>query len=242
MTPEQIIDRYQAAYGRLRTDTVAQAAALWSRFGGPREADLVRFVPAVVPIVAGAQVATARLVTGYVALMTRIAVGGAIPAPPAPLAALRGVLAAELYTRPVIAVRTALSHGKPFVEAMDLGRQRAEQLAGTDVLLAQRAATLHAVKADRRIVGYRRVITAGSCTLCAVASSEIYGPDEPMAIHVSCDCGVAPIYRTSDPAHARNETLRSTALGEAPAGGVAVHYHGELGPVLTEADHHFSAA
>lgn len=266
MTLEQALARYQVSYGRLRESTVARARALWRRFGGPGEGNVEVFLAAVLPLIEGAQIAAARLVAGSFALMGRIETGTATAAAVDPatvtVAALRGVSAAEVYTRPVVTMRKALSDGLDFGEAMRLAGERVDQLASTDVALAQREATLQAVGADERIFGYRRVLRGSSCALCATASTQRYKRNQLAPIHSRCDCGVAPIFASADPGQVINRPLvnrlkaaakqtgagdyaknRHITIGE--DGNVAlpeikVHNHGELGPVLTEASHAFT--
>jgi hypothetical protein len=266
VTFEDAIARYQALYGRLRADTTARALAMWQATGGPGDGNVEAFLAVVIPMIVGAQVAAARLVAGYLAVMTRLATGTARPAPiPAAavtVEALRGVAASEVYTRPVITMRAALAEGKSYEEAFDLATDRVGQLADTDVALAQREATLRVVGADERIVGYRRVLTGRSCAFCATASTQRYHRRQLMPLHTHCDCGVAPIFGTADPGNVINRPFLRDLKTAAKEDGrrdywaarhvtvdedgtvnlpkIAVHNHGELGPVLTRAGDHFA--
>lgn len=266
MTLEQALARYQLAYGRLQQSTVVRARALWQRFGGPGDGNVEAFLAAVLPLIEGAQIAAARLVAGSFALMTRIEMGGAVAAAVDPatvvVAALRGVPAAEVYTRPVVTMRKALADGFDFGEAMRLAEDRVDRLASTDVVMAQRQATLEVVGADERIVGYRRVLRGSSCALCATASTQRYRRKQLMPIHSRCDCGVAPIFASADPGqiinrpllnqlkaaskqtgggdYAKNRHIRVDEEGNVTLPEIKTHNHGELGPVLTEADHAFA--
>jgi hypothetical protein len=149
------------------------------------------------------------------------------------------------------------------LEALEMGSQRADQLASTDVALAQRQATLEVVGADDRIVGYRRVLTGRSCAFCATASTQRYHKRQLMPLHSRCDCGVAPIFGTADPGQVINRKLLTDLRKAAKETGTArkdywrnrhvtieedgtvrlpevkVHQHGELGPVLYDAKHDF---
>lgn len=265
MTAEELVARYQTAYGHLRAATVARVTALWLARGGPGDGNVDAFTVAAVPLVLGAQAATARLVAGYIAMLTRLVEEeAATPAAVSDVAVdvIRGVAAAEVYARPVITMRAALAEGKQFAEALELGRQRAEQIADTDIALAQREATVQAIGADERIVGYRRVLTGRSCSFCATASTQRYRKAQLMPIHGRCDCGVAPIFGTSDPGQVINKPLRRDLKAAAKATDdptyyknrhitvdedgnvklpdIKVHRHGELGPVLSDASHAFA--
>ncbi len=268
MTEAQVVARYQAAYLNLRTSAVGAVAGLWDRLGGLSDEDAARFLAAVLPVVAGAQSATGGLVAAYIATLTGLVTEEAtrpVPIRPADLSteALRGVPASEVYLRAVVSARTAISRGRSPQEAFRAGRERAADLAETDVILAQREATVWATSADERIVGYRRVLTGRSCAFCATASTQRYRTEDLMPIHDRCDCGVAPIYGTRDPGQVINKGLLRDLKTAAKDGGksgdywkarhvtveedgsitlpkVAVHEHGELGPVLTDAADHFT--
>lgn len=266
MTPEEAIARYQATYGRLRADVVQRLLALWALHGGLTDANAERFTAAAVPVITGGQVAVARLVAGYFAVLARLVATSAPAAAIDPAlvstAALRGVPAAEVYRRPVVTARSAVAEGKPFAEAMRVGRDRLERIADTDVALAQRQATLEVIRTDDRIVGYRRVLTGSSCALCATASTQRYRKADLMPIHGRCDCGVAPIFGTADPGQVINRRLVKDLRAAAKRTGasdfatnrhitvaddgtvvfprVATHTHGELGPTLTRAADDFT--
>lgn len=266
MTGEQVVARYQAAYGRLRADTVARVLAAWGAYGGLSDADADRFVSVAIPIIEGAQAATGALVAGYMGTLSRVVTGEsdveAVPAAELTVEALRGVSAAEVYRRPIVAARTAISDGKNFVDAVAAGRERLEQIADTDVAMAQRQATLQVVSSSDRITGYRRVLTGRSCAFCATASTQRYKRAQLAPLHSRCDCGVAPIIGDADPGQVINRRLLKDIKSAAKQGGKAdywksrhftvaedgsiefppikVHEHGELGPVLGAADHHFA--
>lgn len=268
MTPDQIVLTYQQQYERLRLTVAAQLAALWVGLGGVTDRDANRFVTAAAPAVRGAQLAVARLVAGYFAAVTCEVLGSArtasIPPSSVTTTELRGVDFADVYQRPVVTARTALSQHRPYDVAMDLAAQRLSQIVTADVVMAQRAATVAAVDNDERIVGYSRVLTGNSCALCATASSQRYHRGDLMPIHAHCDCSVAPIYGNADPGHIINQKLiddlkaaarqtgdsdywRNRRVHVAADGTVAltrpaVQIHGELGPVLTDPDHDFTGA
>jgi hypothetical protein len=267
VAPQDLIVRYQAVYGQLRTGTAARVGEAWARLGGPSDTNIEAFLAVVLPLVQGAEVATVRLVAGYMAAMARDITGTGTEAAIAIGAvtgeALRGVAPADVYTRPIITMRAALAAGKEYPDAFRIAQQRASTTAETDVLLAQRAATDEVIRQEPRIVGYRRVLTGRSCAFCATASTQRYHSDNLMPIHDRCDCGIAPIFGTRDPGNVINRGLLGDLKAAARDGGgnrdywdqrhvtveedgtvnlpkVAVHEHGELGPVLTDAADHFT--
>lgn len=208
MTTETVV-RYRTAYNDIRRMAGEQAAALWLSTGGLSQAEIDRYVARMVPVVRGAQVATSRLVAGYLSRMSLEDTGTRFPysIDPDEIADLRGVPAATVYARPGVDARTAVKEGKPLQEAMGLGQLRARMLAESDVALAQRASATRAMSADPRIVGYRRVLTGESCAFCATASVQRYRTDQLLPLHAHCDCSVAPIIGTEDPGQTINSQL-----------------------------------
>lgn len=266
MNPQEVIARYLTAYNRLRTRTGAQILAAWRRAGGIDDAAARAWLATAVPITAGAQAATASLVAGYISLLGRAITGTATATAADPDAvtteALRGVPAAAVYMRPVITARRLVGEGRPLGDALRIAGDRARSTAETDVLLAQRATTVDIAEREPRIVGYRRVLTGGSCALCATASTQRYHSEDLMPIHNNCDCGVAPIWGDRDPGNVINRELVADLKAAARTTGdpdywrarhvtvdedgtvrlpePKVRQHGELGPVLTDSAHDFA--
>lgn len=232
--------RYQTIYNVIRAAAGVQAAQLWFRLGGLTDDQQAFYAKAAAAKTQGASVAVARLVAGYFTIMARSANSTgrepAIDLKTVTGAALRGVDPLEVYARPAVTARTAIANGKTFDEAMRLGAQRATALAETDIALAQRAATVETLQRIPRAVGYRRVITGASCQLCQTAANARYKSAQLMPIHAHCDCSVAPIIGTSDP----GRTINVKRLEKMTGDPIAVHLHGELGPVLTPVGDHFT--
>jgi hypothetical protein len=255
-----IVRRAQIEQARIRAATVAEAVRIWSAVGGVTETDRERFVSAVLPVVRAGQQMTADV---SAAMIVQLGGSAAVGAPSVDRLVLRGVDPVEVYSRPVVKARTGLSQGKPWVAAMGSARHLLETLVSTDTQIAKREAAREIMTADDRIVGYRRALTGDSCALCAVASTQRYRTEDLMPIHDHCDCEVVPIIGDRDPGHVINRDL----LGDLKAEGgpqywndrglrvdetgrvyrtddepliVAEHTHGELGPVIADAEHAFA--
>lgn len=252
---------YVVRYNRLRLTTGALVGRLWDRYGGVDDIAAAEFATRAADVAGAAQRQAAVGVAGMVSAIVAVTEGATYRPDVPDLGALRGVDQVELYRRGVITARAGVAAGKPVGEALTLGRRRSMIAAETDVALAQRAAMSAATDGDR-VVGYRRVLTGKSCAYCATASTQRYHSGQLAPLHSHCDCGVAPILGSSDPGHVVNKQL----LGDLKAAGrstgdadywtsrhftvdedgtvrlpaVAVHEHGELGPVLTAADHDFT--
>lgn len=243
---------YLAAYNRLRGAAGVAVGRLWDRVASVEDADTFAELAAAASV--AAQTRAAALVDGYLAAMLGLLAGEGTPVGLEDVtgAAVRaGAEPFDVYQRPTITVRAALAAGKQWEDAMAAGRARAVGTAEMDVALTQRAATLQVVESDDRVVGYRRVLTGGSCALCATASTQRYRNGDLMPIHNHCDCGVAPIIGSRDPGnvinrpllddlkatggdYAKDRRLTVDEDGTVRLPDVAVREHGELGPVLTE--------
>lgn len=256
----EVIRRYLAQYANLRGAAARRVGLLWDQFGGLDQKALEQFPTQAAPVVAGAQAAAAAFVAAYFAVLLGPH-NVRLPAIDRSQLTTRPTPPIEVYQRAIITARKAIADGHPFPDAMRIGRERATSTADTDVVLAQRSATLQLVRNDERIVGYRRVLTGQSCAFCATASTVRYRTDQLMPIHNRCDCGVAPILGTFDPGHTINAKLVADLKRAARTLGtrdywkarhlvidedgtvhlpnVAVHEHGELGPVLTDSTDHF---
>lgn len=131
---------------------------------------------------------------------------------------------------------------------------RAAAVAQTDVMLADRAQSRHTLR-TRGVQRYRRVIRpyAGSggpvCGLCIVASDRTYFVEDLLPIHANCRCEVVPV-GSADPGLRlnRDDLKRIYAAAGSTGGGkqqggalkkvrVQITEHGELGPVLSNANH-----
>lgn len=251
---------YLTRYNRLRNRTVTAVGFLWDRHANLDDRAAAVFAGQAASVVRGSQAGVTALVNGHLGAAATLVDSGVLDlddTPPTP----RNVDLDEVYYRGVVSARAAISEGRTYTEAMTAGRARAVASASTDVVLAQRAVMSRAVDGTR-IVGYRRTLTGVSCALCASASTQRYTRSSLMPIHSHCDCGVAPIIGSRDPGHVINEPLLADlkSAGKATGDpdywrsrkfkvdedgtirlpGIAIHHHGELGPVLTDADHNFT--
>jgi hypothetical protein len=167
---------------------------------------------------------------------------------------VEAVPAEQVYGRIPEHVRFAtVAKGMSEDQARIDGLRRAMVVADTDVMLADRAQInrFFTERKPRGVVGYRRILHpelgsgAPPCGLCVVASDRLYQVAELMPIHARCRCSVSAATADSDPGQSLNsEDL--ARIYEAAGGNtrnqlktirVAVTEHGELGPVLTNADH-----
>ena len=147
---------------------------------------------------------------------------------------------------------------------------RARRMVETDLGLAYRAqvdtflrgadsswtpARNYAGRAPRRayLFAYRRIIRpelskGNVCALCIVASDRTYYRGDLLPLHTGCHCEVMLVTKATDPGERMNREELDAVYREAGGTDYAalrktryvVREHGELGPVLRNADQNFT--
>lgn len=211
---------------RLREIVRATLQRQWRSLPAYNEADVEEWLRLCLPVIRSA---TRQSVTFTGAYLSRFL--GELPRPINVEEILRnlrqGVTDEEVYRRPFVTVWTALSEGRSVEEAIQAGESRALSMAATDVQLAMRD-TLQPIGAESGIVGYQRVADPDCCDFCAEVDGAFLRSDDPMPLHNGCGCSVEPV---------EGERPRRSSP---PPKTVAVHNHGELGPVLADPADHFT--
>ncbi len=222
---------FQATREALRLRLSGAVEVLWGRYGGPTDDQAEEFLARAVPLVRAGQATTVQTTDAYLALYLTTTPVGLTLDDHVGAAVRNGTEPREVYHRSVVTLRGGLSRRLAYADANRAAVARLTATVETDLQLAHRSAS-QAVFRQRGISYYRRVTTARSCGLCGSLTSKRYRADRLLPVHGRCDCTVAPLAGGFDP--------RSAALfGEEPLDS-AVHDHGELGPVLAQAGHHFT--
>lgn len=256
-----LVQQYQTGLARTRQVTAAAVAQAWDDLGTYYEDSVEPFLDTITPIVWGAQEHAIALTDGFMALRTRRDPFG-IGLDDLTDRLRNGVPLTEVYRRPFVTTWTALSKGAGVRDAISAGRARAVGSAEMDVALATRASAHEAMDRDDRVVAYERVPDGGACDFCLLASTQRYHSEDLMPLHNRCGCTVDPILRGDR----RGKILDRDLLGDLKAKGVKVYRdgtvrtygdknsavatqpsramkveeHGELGPVVVNADDKFT--
>jgi hypothetical protein len=193
-------------------------------------------------VVEGAQATVGAATDAYLAELLGRAPLGVAPADVSTMA-LRGVDGAEVWTRPPRDVRWRLAEGDNWAVARRKGLDRALGLADTNLQLAHTHTARNVLTRHGTGAGYRRVTRGGrSCQLCLLAATRVYKRDELLPIHTHCHCVVAPATGAGDQPLLTSAGRAARDDAEAAGVEVAVHEHGEVGPVLYRAGDSFAAA
>lgn len=200
---------------------------LWRGLPAYDRKDVDGWLERVVPTVLTAQRASASLVDAFIALsLERQPLG--IDTEKLVGAAVRSGTSPEVvYSRPFVNVWSALGNGTAYEDAVASGLARAKSAAAMDTQLSMRAAAGAVQAADDGIFGYQRVADSGACEFCSMIDGAYVKFADASPLHPNCGCGLEPLTAP----HPRAAKLPS---------GVAVHEHGELGPVLTSPDFNFT--
>lgn len=233
------------------------AGGMFSALGSWRDADVLKYVAQLNPVLSGAKQQASRATVAFyqnVAKLTGQPFNRpVIAASDLATKTLRNNITSEtLFTRPFVDMRRALSSGASMTTAIEAGARRANQLAQTEVQLAKRQVGYKVRQANQNIVGYIRTLTGSeNCALCYVASTQRYRRGSLLPIHPGCDCGEMPLYGTDDPGQIINQQRLDATheavearFGEFDRSARAIDYrnimvqdHGEMGPVLTWKKH-----
>lgn len=236
----QIVTTYADRALAARQQVLSFIQRVWGDLTSWRDADIERFVKAVVPAVTGGQVRTAALTDVYLAAIEAAMTG--LPVRPIGVPsslvddeAIRGVKAADVYRRTGPTVWTALGKGVPLAVAAGYGLSRAMSMGATDMQLAKTHASRHVFASKGHVTGYRRVLSGGDvCSYCAGAAGRLYHSADLLPIHPGCSCSVIPVIGGDDPGGNVDDVSVTDDRG-APK----VRDHGEIGPVLVGADDSF---
>lgn len=238
-SPSAPLEAYTASSSHLTATVVRYIETAWGDLDDYRDEAIDAFARQVAPVVAGAQRKIATLTDAYIAAMATEATGATVAPvgiPPAAVssATIRGVAGREVYGRVGPEVWTALARGDSLESAIKQGLSRAIAAARTDLQLAKTHAVAFVTEKSSHVSGYFRVPDAGACDLCLTAADQTYSRGDLMPIHERCACDVEPAFG--------DEQRTASDIPPEPdrAVDVAVEQHGELGPVLVEADQQFT--
>ena len=257
---KELADAYQVLSGQLIDLAGKKAKERFLNLGSWRDDDVPMFVDASIQEMNAIKSQAAKLATGFYYEIAKLE-GEKFSAPnisseQLSTAALRnGADVVQVYSRPFVTLRTALSQNKTMTQALEQAALRVEDIMRTEVQLARRSAGLLSRGRNSNIVGYVRVLSgAENCALCYVASTQRYRSGDLQPIHNNCDCGEMPIYGTTDVGQVIDEErldavhdsiserfgVSDRAARSIDYSKISIRQHGELGPVLTVSGQKFT--
>ncbi|WP_311208733.1 MULTISPECIES: hypothetical protein [unclassified Aeromicrobium] len=263
MTPEQeaalaaLIAAETAQYAQIETNLLEQVRAILASIAGDwwRAATTNQARRDLYEVVRAAQEAVADLTESYLDEVfgtLGIDVNAALVNAPVrlPNNLHEGIVDELTWDRPARDARVGvLLDGIDDFEAAEKALRRAEQQARMDLALARREAERQRWGVSEQIIGYRRILhpelsRTGPCGLCIIAADRIYGTGDLKPLHGGCWCTSLPVTKALDPGQTMNaadlqryyDAAGGTGRAELQRLRVEVLEHGELGPILVDAD------
>ncbi|MEU4579970.1 hypothetical protein [Nonomuraea sp. NPDC023979] len=227
----------------LRAGLVQAARLIWAGLRHSStaydRASVPGFVDQLVPLVHEGQAQEVSLTVAMLRELSLLRTG--VPTPDVDLSKLEGrqggVSLDDVYARPFVWLWTDLKNGKPFEDALDDAADRLGKSIEADLQLASRNAADAVIDADRRTIGFKRVLSdrPNHCPLCVVASTNHYRKGDLLPIHPGCGCGVEPVYADADWDDTLNRQVADAYADAIRNQEIAVTEHGEYGPYLIAA-------
>lgn len=194
-----VTDRYRQQVITLRGHAVTVAKQNWFRLMHADDLDgsHAAWVAATAPALTVFQRTAAQLSAAYLAAYGLSETGDhtAILAVPERAGVARdGKPLAEALVPSVFTVKRAIGDGKPVDQALREGLDRAARMVGEEAVSSARDALSEGIRADDRIIGWRRV-TSGGCGACmAAATDDVMEDFEPLDTHPWCECSTEPVF------------------------------------------------
>lgn len=188
LPPDQLgplVERHKAAQALIATRTGRKVESAWDQLGSWNREDIERFMTKVDPHITAAKRAAFVLAVGFCARILQ-------SRPPAlTVASIDATFNPESgFT----ATWHALSEGRPFDEALTVGRSAATAQVDRFVASTARRTGDHVATATRQRVAWKRVPSASACPFCVSASGQTYKTSETADFgHDRCGCTAVPV-------------------------------------------------
>lgn len=184
MAPSALVLRYRRQLQAYRDRTAAILLAAWDAMPSHDRSDIDTFIRRTAPALVGAKAATVALSAGFFALALGIRPVSVDPA---------DIELAFVGDAPFLAMWHALSLGRSFAEASDVGRSVTESIGFDFVQSASRRTGDFVAEASGRSVRWQRVPGSGACAWCHQVAQGLYHSAEAADFgHNRCDCVAVP--------------------------------------------------
>lgn len=239
----QLAEAHIEGQARLRRLVEDSLTRTWTDLPGHDRANVDEWLSKVLPAVEASQRASVSLTNAYLARSLERQPVGVSQDELIGSAVRNGTPPATVYERPFITLWGGLEKGLEWADASKKALGRATGAGAMDVQLSMRA-TADAVQATSTgIYGYKRVADPGACEFCREVDGAYVKRANAYPLHNHCGCGLEPL-REPHPGAVYlpdGTQVRFAAYGPLFDDKVAVHEHGELGPLLTAPGDHFTS-
>lgn len=199
---------------------------IWQGLPGHDRENVDEWLSRVLPLVGAGQRQSVALTEAFLARSLERQPFGLNPDGLVGAAVRAGTPPEEVYTRPFVTMWASLGNGSLWQDAFGAGLARAKGSAAMDVQLSMRDTATAVGQVDPQIQRFQRVADGEACAFCQEVDGAILNSDDAMPLHNNCGCGIEPL-------------TQAKPVTAKPA-GVAIHQHGELGPVLADPTQNFT--
>lgn len=235
MSPSPLVDAHIEGQARLRRVLTQAVGTAWRDLPAHDRGNVEEWLARVLPAVDTTQRASAALTEAFIAQVLERPPLGIDQNELIGSAVRNGTPPSVVYERPFITYWGGLANGLSYEDALAKGGERATSAAAMDTQLSMRATADAIGRTDQSIYGYKRVADPTACDFCSAVNGAFVKHASASPLHNHCGCGLEPL---TEP-HPGGVFLpdgtqvRFAAYGPLFDDQVAVHEHGELGPLLT---------
>jgi hypothetical protein len=192
-----ITDNYRRKLAHLRLQAAVVTRRNWAAIS-PADLDgtFPGYVAATAPALTELQRAGGRLSLAYLTAFLTSETGRRVPTPDVAVVAGQardGRPLADALVPPLFTVKQQIGAGHEMAAALTMGLNRALRTASEEAIAPARASLSDGMRAEGRVIGWRRV-TGGGCGACiAAATGAIHADDEALEVHPACQCSTEPV-------------------------------------------------
>lgn len=178
------LSRYQRLLASHRARTSAGLVAAWDALDDHHEPAIETYTKAVAPLLSGAKAATVAASAAFFAFQLEV--------PPVAVAAAQVPVEPRLR-EPFLAAWHAVSVGRTWTDALEVGRSTAEAAGFDFIQSTSRRTGDHVAQASGRRVRWQRSPGASACEWCVQEATQTFRTAEAADYgHERCDCAAIP--------------------------------------------------
>ncbi len=242
MASDPLVNAQIEGQARIRNIVAKALTAIWRDLPNYDRPAIDQWLSEALPVVQAGQVQSVNLTNAYLA--------AALQSQPLPLDATQltgasvrnGTPPEVVYERPFVTLWSGLKAGLDYQDAVHKGLARAVDMSSYDVQGSFRATADAVQQAVSNLYGFERVADAGACSFCLEVNGAYCLRASASPLHPHCGCGLRCLTAPHKNAVHLPSGLQIRENQWGPLNdNVAIHDHGEMGPVLTGADEHFTS-
>jgi hypothetical protein len=225
--------RYQQELERTALTVRGHVARAWSALPDYHDGSKTVFLDSVLPVVRAGQERAVSLTSVY--MSERAGLANPVPLPLDLLTGAgtrNGFPPKDVYARVFTTLYTSIEK-IGYAKAYEKALARLESMADMDVAMSARNASMAFATASGAVSAFKRVAAPGCCAFCDEIDGALVKSDEAAPLHNNCRCTVEP---ASDEEIAKGKFIDVGSV----VGATRIEEHGEMGPMITDKDYHWT--